>query len=191
MEKVSIEQTDKDNFLDYYFLKKELVNYCKKHGLSAIGNKEELSQRILYYMETGKTLDPKKKRTRKVVFQTITLKTSIETNIVCSQTHRAFFKKHIGKRFSFNTQFQEWLKNNAGKTYAQAIEAYQQIEKEKKISKTTIPSQFEYNTYIRAFFASNKDKVLSQAIQCWKYKKSQPGSHAYEDSDLEILFSKS
>lgn len=191
MEKVSIEQTNKENFLDHYFLKKELINYCKKNGLSAIGNKEELSQRILYYMETGKALNPKKEQFKPSVIQTITLETCIEENIVCSQTHRAFFKKHIGKRFSFNTQFQEWLKNNAGKTYAQAIEAYQQIEKEKKLSKTTIPSQFEYNAYVRAFFASNKDKVLSQAIQCWKYKKSQPGSHAYEDSDLEILFSKS
>jgi len=35
----------------------------------------------------------------------------------------AFFKGKIGKTFSFNVQFQKWLKANAGKTYGAAIEA--------------------------------------------------------------------
>lgn len=45
----------------------------------------------------------------------------IEENIVCSEVHRAFFKEHIGKSFSFNVAFQKWLKANAGKTYKDAI----------------------------------------------------------------------
>ncbi|WP_420329330.1 DUF6434 domain-containing protein [Pseudobutyrivibrio ruminis] len=37
-------------------------------------------------------------------------------NIVCSEKHRAFFKEKIGKTFSFNVQFQKWLKANVGNT---------------------------------------------------------------------------
>ena len=111
----------------------------------------------------------------------------IEENFVCSEKHRAFFKEQIGKSFSFNVAFQKWLKSNSGKTYADAIAAYHQIQQEKKNTKTEIGSQFEYNTYIRDFFAANKDKSLEQAIKCWKFKKSQKGSHKYEKSDLAAI----
>lgn len=54
--------------------------------------------------------------------------------------------------------FQKWLKNNAGQTYGDAIEAYYQILEEKKKGKTVIDKQFEYNTYIREFFAANQGR---------------------------------
>ena len=63
-----------------------------------------------------------------------------------------FFTEKRGKGFSFNVLFQKWLKNNTGKTYGDAINAYYQILEEKKKGKTTIDKQFEYNTYIRDFF---------------------------------------
>ena len=81
-------------------------------------------------------------------------------------------KEHIGSTFTFNVAFQKWQKNNAGKSYQEAITAYYQILKEKKKGKTTIDRQFEYNTYIRDFFADNKKKSLEDAIKCWKYKRS-------------------
>ena len=115
------------------------------------------------------------------------LDTVIESNFVCSEKHRAFYKEHIGKSFSFNVLFQKWLKNNAGKTYRESIDAYYQILEDKKKNKTTIDRQFEYNTYIRDFFTDNKDKNLEQAIKCWKYKKSLKGHNKYEREDLKIL----
>lgn len=101
----------------------------------------------------------------------ITRETLIEEDFVCSQKHRVFFKKEIGNGFSFKVDFQKWLKNNAGKTYEDAINAYYQIIENKKKSTTKIDKQFEYNTYIRDFFADNKGKTLAEAIKCWKYKK--------------------
>jgi len=77
----------------------------------------------------------------------ITENTLIESNVVCSEKHRAFFKEKIGKSFSFNVLSQKWLKSNAGKTYGNAINAYYQILEEKKKGKTTIDKQFEYHTY--------------------------------------------
>ena len=101
----------------------------------------------------------------------------IENDFVCSEKHRAFFKEKIGKGFSFNVQFQKWLKNNSGKNYGDAIEAYYQILEEKKHGKTVIDKQFEYN----------KGKRLEEAIICWKYKKSLQGHNRYEQSDLIAL----
>ena len=83
--------------------------------------------------------------------------------------------------------FQKWLKTNEGKTYGEAVQAYHKIIEEKKRNKTEIGRQFEYNTYIRDFFADNCEKSLNEAIICWKYKKSLPGHHKYERSDLVAL----
>ena len=111
----------------------------------------------------------------------------IERDIVCSEKHRAFFKKHLGSGFTFNVEFQRWLKANAGKTYGEATEAYREIISSGKRKKTEIGSQFEYNTYIRDFFADNKGKNLKDAIKCWKYKKSIAGHNRYERGDLAAL----
>ena len=63
------------------------------------------------------------------------------------------------------------------------VEAYKEIKQDKG-GRKTIDRQFEYNTYIRDFFEHNPGRSLDEAIRCWKYKKSQPGSNKYEDSDL-------
>ena len=57
----------------------------------------------------------------------------IPQNVVCSQELRAFFVDHIGKGFHFKAEFQEWLHNNAGKTYKDAVAAYHSIEHPKEI----------------------------------------------------------
>lgn len=181
-------ELDSKLFLDFYYLKEELVAFCREQGLPATGGKQEITKRIAHFLETGEILQTQPvSRNLKPAVSEITEDTLIEENIVCSQQHRAFFIEHIGKSFSFNVAFQKWLKENSGKTYRNAIEAYEQIRQEKKKSKTTIEKQFEYNTYIRDFFKENKGKTLEEAIACWNFKKSQKGHNRYEPSDLEVL----
>lgn len=172
---------------EYYYLKEELVDFCRKNNLQTTGGKIELIERIANFLDTGKRVYHTHSSKKNVNIDEITLETVIEENFVCSEKHRAFYKEKIGNRFSFNVLFQKWLKNNAGKTYQDSINAYYQILEDKKKSKTTIEKQFEYNTYIRDFFNDNKDKNLEQAIKCWKYKKSLKGSNQYDKEDLKIL----
>ena len=174
-------------FLDYYYLKEELVNFCRKENLQPTGNKEDLTNRIYYYLKTGEKTTKKLNINRKSNIKEISLTSIIEENFVCSEVHRSFFKEQIGKTFSFNVIFQKWLKENSGKTYADSISAYYKILEEKKQGKTKIDKQFEYNTYIRDFFDNNKDKSLKDAIKCWKYKKSTSGHNKYEKEDLKVL----
>lgn len=178
---------DGKTFREYYYLKEELVDFCRKHNLQATGGKLELTDRIAEFLDTGNRNSATHIKRKSPSVVEITLDTVIESNFVCSEKHRAFYKAHIGKSFSFNVLFQKWLKSNAGKTYRESIDAYYQILEDKKKNKTTIDRQFEYNTYIRDFFTDNKDKNLEQAIKCWKYKKSLKGHNKYEREDLKIL----
>lgn len=178
---------DSNTFRKYYYLKEELIDFCRENNIQATGGKIELTDRIAEFLETGKKTFTTHSNTKTNIPNVITLDTKIESNFICSEKHRAFYKERIGKGFSFNVVFQKWLKNNTGKTYKESIEAYYQILEDKKKNKTTIDKQFEYNTYIRDFFNDNKDKSLEQAIKCWKYKKSIKGHNKYEKNDLKIL----
>lgn len=173
-----------ETFRQYYYLKEELVEFCKNNGLPVSGGKAELTDRVAYFLDAGEVLQTSSKRKASNVVGEITEETEIEQNIVFSEKHRAFFKERIGKGFSFNVPFQKWLKSNAGKTYKEAVDAYRTILNEKKTQKTTIGKQFEYNAYVRDFFEDNKGKSLEDAIKCWKYKKSLPGHNRYEPTDL-------
>jgi hypothetical protein len=176
-----------DTFRKWYWLKEELVSFCRENGLPANGSKTELTDRIAYFLNTGKVLSNEKTKRVASKVTSLTLDSLIEPNIVCSEVHRAFFKEQVGESFSFNVAFQKWLKANSGKTYREAFAAYYEILEAKKKTKTSIDKQFEYNTYVRDFFEANKGRSLDDAIKCWKYKKSQPGHHRYEDSDLDVL----
>ena len=176
-----------EEFLEYYYLKEELTCFCRKNGLPASGGKAELTERIAYFLDTGKIKAAKTVRTQKPKISAITRDSIIESDFVCSEIHRAFFKREIGENFSFIVAFQKWLKSNSGKTYADAIAAYKEIKSTKKTGKKDIDKQFEYNTYVRDFFDDNKGASLADAIKCWKYKKSIKGPNKYERSDLIAL----
>ena len=178
---------DGNTFRNYYYLKEELVDFCRKNNLPSSGGKTELTDRIACFLDTGEVLKPASKVKKTADVGEITGDSLIESGFVCSEKHRAFFKEKIGNSFSFNVLFQRWLKSNAGKTYQDAVEAYFQILEEKKGCRTKIDKQFEYNTYIRDFFDDNKGRSLEDAIKCWKYKKSIAGHNRYERSDLAVL----
>ena len=178
---------DSKTFREFYYLKEELVAFCRKYELPVSGGKLELTDRIAHFLDTGERLSASPGKRKAVVVSEITEEMKIEADFVCSEKHRAFFKQKIGKGFSFNVAFQKWLKSNTGKTYREAIVAYAQILEEKKKGKTKIDRQFEYNTYIRAFFEDNQGKTLEEAIRCWKYKKQLQGHNRYERSDLVVI----
>ena len=169
-----------DDFLGHYYLKEELVRFCRDNGLPVSGGKTELTERIAHFLSGGEIMTPRPKNARqKSVVGEITRETVIEENIVCSEKHRAFFLKEAGKGFRF------CVRENAGKTYGEAVDAYFTITSDK--TKKPIGKQFEYNTYIQDFFADNKGKTLDDAILCWNYKKSLKGHNRYERSDLTAL----
>ncbi|MEE1319404.1 MAG: DUF6434 domain-containing protein, partial [Ruminococcus sp.] len=118
---------DSKTFRNFYYLKEELLNFCRENGLPVSGGKIELTERIACFLDTGKVPQISSKPEPKSKVGIISEDTEIEPNFVCSEIHRAFFKEKIGNSFTFNVAFQKWLKSNTGKTYREAINAYYQI----------------------------------------------------------------
>ena len=183
-------------FKEYYFLKEELKEFCRNEGLKLSGSKSQLEERIICYLDTGKSSDdsnPTKNNTnfqksnlnKAIASEEITLDSILGENFKCSEDKREFFEKEIGKGFKFKVQFQKWLKSNPDKTYQDAINAYYELQNSKE--KTKIDKQLQYNQYIRDFFENNTDRTMNDAIKCWKHKKSLKGHNRYENSDLDAL----
>jgi hypothetical protein len=194
----SIERPKLDNsisiedFSDFYWLKEELVAFCRSNGISTTGEKQELADRIIAYLQTGKIEKavPKEKAKSKYDWNNteIDLDTEITDNYKNSENVRAFMKREIGSHFHFNTAFMKWTKQNVGKTMREAITEWKrlyELRNDKKFQ-TTISSQFEYNAYIRDFLADNKENKLADAIKYWKLKRNQRGNNIYSKEDLKL-----
>lgn len=180
---------DVKDFLDFYWLKSELVDFCKENILPYTGSKKDMTETIKYFLETGEVLKVKKKKEScsSSNFE-ISLNSKIPLNSKTDQKHRLFFKSVIGNFFKFNVTFMDWMKKNSGKTYEEAVKEWHKIDKEKKQGiKRDISPQFEYNQYTRDFFNDNPNLTREDCIKCWKYKKSLAGNNKYETDDLNCL----
>ncbi|MGG1880558.1 DUF6434 domain-containing protein [Paenibacillus cisolokensis] len=182
-----------EQFNNYYWLKEELQAFCREHGISTSGSKLEISSRVEFFLRTGRTETPSRsakannsKVNKKMEFQAdLSLDTVITENHRCSQSVRAFFKTVIPK-FHFSTYIQNYFKNNVGKTYRDAVEAWHEEENRQKDPsyKKNIAPQFEYNQFIRDFYAdpNNRGKDRTAAIEAWNEIKKLPGSNKYTPS---------
>ena len=47
---------DSSTFLDFYYLKEEMVEFCRKYGLPVSGGKMEIAERIAHFLDTGDVL---------------------------------------------------------------------------------------------------------------------------------------
>lgn len=178
------------DFQEYYWLKSELIQFCRENKLPVSGGKNDIQKRIEHFITTGEILSQVKNKSNKVNIDTsiITLETRLIHSYKNNSTNREFFKSVIGDRFKFNVIFMKWVKQNPQKTYQDAVNRWLKIEEDKKSGKKfEIGSQFEYNQYTRDFFEANPGKTRNDVIRCWKYKKELPGSNKYQDSDLSIL----
>lgn len=95
-------EMDSEIFRDFYYLKEELVDFCRANNLPVSGNKMELTERIACFLATGEIVPASVKSVRNANVGEITENTVIESDIVCSQKHRAFFREKIGKRIALS-----------------------------------------------------------------------------------------
>jgi len=180
------------DFKDFYWLKKELVNFCKILEISTSGGKIEIANRISHYISTGKVIKPEKlniKSTFNWNNEKLTRTTILTDNYKNGESVRCFFINEIGNHFSFNVIFMKWIKENIGKTLGDAILEWNKINEFKKDKNniSDIAPQFEYNRYMRDFLKDNSALSRKEAMKYWKLKSSIRGTNEYESADLELI----
>lgn len=181
-------------FRRWYWLKEELVAYCKSTSISTAGGKFEIVDRIAEYLETGKVIKPKRitPKTKRSRFDwakaPLSLETVITDNLTFGKNFRGFMTEQIGSKFVCHSDFMDWVKANVGKTLADALKAWCELEDRKKDPnfKRKIAPQNMLAQYARDFLTDNPDLTHADMMRCWKLKKALPneGKVVYEASDL-------
>ena len=169
-----------DDFVSFYWLKEELIDYLREKNLSATGSKLDLTLRINQFLANGKT---KSLTVENKISQELTRRTErmpvklprqsmIGSGWRCSQELRAFFEQEIGTHFHFKGYMRDFIHNGVGKTLQEAIDLWEE-ERHKPIQEKPIALQFEYNRHIREYFKTHPGAKLQDAIQDWKSKKME------------------
>ena len=181
------------DFKAFYWLKEELIGFCREQNLPQSGSKKDLTDRIALFLETGQVESVPKRETVQSKFDWSTERLSRKTIITDSykncQNVRDYFSREIGKPFKFNIAFMAWMKANQGKTLEDAIEEWKRLEEQKRDPKfkTKIPPSLEYNRFTRDYYADNPGAKREEVIKAWKAKRSKPGHNRYERDDVERL----
>ena len=185
-----------EEFNQWYWLKAEMVEICKRAGLPATGRKFDLRDRIMYALDHDGNLkpEPKKKKTKSKfnwAKSELSLETIITDNVSFGPNFRRFMKSRIGNRFSCHSDFMDWMKSNAGKTLADAVKKWHELEERKADPdfKRTIADNNMLAQYTRDFLEDNKNRTLKDAKKYWNLKKQLPtkdGFVRYESADLKL-----
>lgn len=180
----------------WYWTKDELVSECRRLGLRVSGGKFQLLDRISHFHDTGETAYPGDKKptiTSKFDWHSAPLspETVITDSYKNSQNVRRFFKAEVGDHFKFSIPSMAWMKENVGKTLADAVEAFKSMEIEAKQPgfQSEIADHNQFNQYTRDFLADNPELGLRDVRHFWALKRALPsdnGRHRYERSDLDL-----
>ena len=180
---------------DFYWMKAELIEWCRRRGLPSGGGKLELIEQMTRFIETDdKGKEPgRKKKPPQDRFDwagaPLSESTPITSDYRATRNVRAFFEDRLGKSFRINVPFTSWMRANPGKTMGDALLAWKRLKDEqaRRTGPKEIAPQFEYNRYIRAFMADNPDRSRSEAVECWMEKKQRKGARVYHRDDLAFL----
>ncbi len=174
------------SFRNFYWLKEELTAFCQQNGLSTAGSKMEISARIEHFLTTGtapvaETVPGRRVSVGKLP-EALRRETVIGPGWRCSEPLRAFFVHEIGPQFHFNGVMRDFIKDGAGKTLQDAIDAWQN-DRNAPQAETEIALQFEYNRHIREFHKTHPGSTRQDAIAAWKNKRAQPKQRGDVEND--------
>lgn len=168
-------QLSADEFRSFYWLKAELLAFCREQSLSTSGSKADLADRIALFLNTGERLvsvAPTRRLSSDPLPEVLTRDTIIGSNWRCGERLRAFFLREIGPHFHFNGVMRDFIRQGAGQTLQAAIEAWQ-ADRAAPRAETDIAPQFEYNRHMRDFFKAHPDQSRQAAIAAWRESKAR------------------
>jgi hypothetical protein len=179
-----------DDFHNFYWYLNELVTFCRQHGLSTAGQKQDIVARIESFLKTGKAAKAPKARKPTERRGPITKRTRVTEAFKSDDETREFFKSVIGPHFHFTAQMQQWRKDKqrAGVpiTYGDLVREWLDEKERRKDKKYRSPLQrtWEYNRFVRDFLADksrNEGEGIAGAARAWNEIRVHNGPRSYTE----------
>jgi hypothetical protein len=113
------------DFASWYWLKEELVAFCREHQISPSGSKLQLQSRITDDLSGKNPVRPPSPQHTSTKMPThFTMDTVIGEGWRCNPSLGAFFKQTLGPGFHFNAPTRDFIHTKPGSSRQQAIDAW-------------------------------------------------------------------
>jgi hypothetical protein len=154
----------------YYWLKKELQEFCSAQSLPTAGSKEDLTKRVNSLL-SGQPLPeiPARAPMKTAMRGKLTLETAIGSGWRLNESLRRFFIAQTGSNFRFNQTLRDVFKNPDGKTLGEAVEMYQASLGQER--RPPIGRQFQFNRHMRDYFLQHPGASRAEALEAWKTQR--------------------
>lgn len=175
---------DANVFINCYWDRKELAEFCRQQGLSTAGLKADVTQRIAEFLRSGTTSTPTEVQKPKGLPDSTTglrLDTAVK-HYKNDAVTREFFQRHCGTGFRFNDylrQFAKGVPKGKSLTYGDLVQGWHEAEEVRKQGGKKIGKQFEYNQFSRDFFSANSGKSKQDMIDAWNIVREYQGPNTY------------
>jgi SAP domain-containing new25/Domain of unknown function (DUF6434) len=161
-----------ESFAQWYWLKEELVVFCRDSGITTSGSKPELTQRVIAFLN-GASLPPSIKiRRRGNMPDVFSLSTVIGKGWRCNPALGQFFRSHCGNGFRFNAAMRNFIHSEVGRTLEEAMHCYRASVSPSAL-KQEIIAQNEYNRHTREFFRQNPGASREEVLAAWWEKRNR------------------
>ena len=117
---------------EFYWMKAELQEFCRRLGLSTSGGKIEIRQRIEHFLRTGKreniSARPKGNSSASPSPKgPFNMNTRVRGNFRCTREIRNFFEAEVDRKFHFSVALQKFIKFNPGITFQQITDEWARL----------------------------------------------------------------
>ena len=167
-------QLSATQFLRWYWLKAELVDFARSASLSGVGSKAVLSARIAAFLD-GTELPPpvvQRRSNTPQLAEPLRRSTKIPPGQRSTQVLRQFFEREIGPGFRFDAAMRAFLSASQGEqTLGEAISFYHSTRSQQT---KPIDAQFELNRFTRAFYKENPTASATELRAAWRRYRSLP-----------------
>ena len=159
-------------FRRWYWLKSELIAFCRENGVPSAGAKEQIAAKVAAHL-SDRALPQSvtvRRKSGKMPSE-FSLDTLIGEGWRFTYKLRDFFVMHCGPDFRVNEALREWMVSGQGRPLADAIALYHSSA---MAPKRPIAKQFEYNRHIQVFKANHPGATHEEAVAAWWIKRRKP-----------------
>lgn len=159
-----------EEFRRWYWLKEELVTFCRDQGLSSSGLKREIESRIAVFLEEGRRRRATGGNRRAGVMpERFSMHSVIGEGWRCGPALGKFLRGELGEGFRFNAAVREFIHNGVGRRLGEIAAVY----RESLGRKREIPEQLEYNRHFREYFQEHPGASREETIAAWWQKRGK------------------
>jgi SAP domain-containing new25/Domain of unknown function (DUF6434) len=159
-------------FRRWYWLKSELVTFCRQNCLGIAGSKPELAARIDAYLSGNAAPTVMQAKRNGLMPEKFTSNTIIGAGWRCSPALGAYFRGVCGAGFRFNAAIRMFIHEGQGKTLGEAASHYKRSVAP-GAPRQPIIAQNQYNQHTRDFFANHPNATRKNCLEAWHSKRDK------------------